>query len=162
MAPFLGPMPGMIKGRSIGSGVIFDPRGYAVTNAHVVRATVDLKVKLIDGREFPATVIGTDDRVDVAVIKIKTNKKLPYAKFGTSSDLMLGETIIAIGNPFGLSFTVSKGIISGLHRDFPPQGRPYVLDNVIQTDAAINPGNPGALVTSSGRWGLNFAIRGAS
>ncbi len=164
LPPFLGPMPGVMRGRSIGSGVIFDPRGYAVTNAHVVHAAVDLKVKLSDGREFPAKVIGTDERVDVAVIKIRTKEKLPYASFGSSSDLLLGETVIAIGNPFGLTFTVSKGIISALHRDFPLKGGRYILDNVIQTDAAINPGNSGGpLVNILGQVvGLNFAMRRAS
>ncbi len=147
------------KGVSLGSGVIIDPRGYAVTNEHVLSRAVDVKVQLADGREYHASIVAADKRFDLAVLKIKTDHPLPFAKMGTSSDLMPGETVIAIGNPFGLSHTVSVGVVSALHRRIRYQGRIY--EDFIQTDAAINPGNSGGpLVNILGEViGINSAVR---
>ncbi len=152
------------KVTSLGSGVIIDSRhGYAVTNEHVLSRAIDIKVQLADNRVFPARLVGADRRFDIAVLKIETNSRLPSARLGTSSDLMPGETAIAIGNPYGLSHTVSVGVISALHRRLKIRGRIY--EDFIQTDAAINPGNSGGpLLNVLGEViGINSAIhRGGS
>ncbi len=151
------------KVTSLGSGLIIDPRGYAVTNEHVLSRAIDIKVQLSDNRVFPARLIGADRRFDLAVLKIRAAHSLPAAPLGTSSDLMPGETAIAIGNPFGLSHTVSVGVVSALHRRLKIRGRLY--EDFIQTDAAINPGNSGGpLLNVLGEViGINSAIhRGGS
>ncbi len=127
--------------QSLGSGVIIDPKGYAVTNEHVVTKATQIYVQLSDNRTFSAKIIGADRRFDLAVLKINTKEKLPSATMGKSSDLMPGETVIAIGNPFGLSHTVSTGVISALNRRLKIRNQIY--EDFIQTDTSINPGNSG-------------------
>ncbi len=146
------------RSTSLGSGVIVNAQGYAVTNEHVVSRATDITVKLADGRRYKAKVVGAARQFDLAVIKIKAGGKLPVARLGHSNDLMAGETVIAIGNPFGLSFTVSRGVISALKRKVKIKGREY--SNFIQTDAAINPGNSGGpLINIVGEViGINTAI----
>jgi len=148
--------PREYKQSGLGSGVIVDKDGYILTNNHVVKDADEIKVKLSDEREFNGKVIGVDPKTDLAVIKIDSNH-LPVIKLGDSDKLQVGETIIAIGNPFGLSHTVTSGIVSAT-------GRANVgiadYEDFIQTDAAINPGNSGgALVNIRGELvGINTAI----
>ncbi len=142
----------------IGSGVIFDERGYIVTNYHVVEGSSKVTVSLYDGRQFTADIVGTDVRTDLALLKIN-GSDLPVATLGDSDTLRVGEQAIAIGNPGGLDFagSVTSGIISGLNRPLiTEEGLRFKL---IQTDAAINPGNSGgALVNSEGQVvGINTA-----
>lgn len=144
--------------RSLGSGVIADPRGYVVTNNHVVSGAQEITVVLNDRREFEAELIVADERTDLAVLKIDpAGQTLPALPFGDSDDLEVGDLVLAIGNPFGVGQTVTSGIVSAL-------GRTIVGDadtqSFIQTDAAINPGNSGgALITVDGRLaGINTAI----
>lgn len=148
--------PRTYKRKSLGSGFIISPDGYIVTNNHVVEKATEIKVVLIDGSEYDAKVVGTDKMTDIALLKIKPNKSLPTVTLGDSDKLKIGEWVIAIGNPFGLSYTVTAGIVSGKGR-FLNEG-PY--DNFIQTDAAINPGNSGGpLVNMRGEVvGINTAI----
>lgn len=149
-------MPKEYKQSGLGSGVIVDKDGYILTNNHVVKDADEIKVKLSDEREFKGKVIGVDPKTDLAVIKINSNH-LPVIKLGDSDKLRVGETVIAIGNPFGLSHTVTSGIVSAT-------GRANVgiadYEDFIQTDAAINPGNSGgALVNVRGELvGINTAI----
>ena len=126
---------------SLGSGFVFDPAGYVLTNYHVVARGSRIQVSFEDGTDFTAKVVGTDPGGDLAVLKIQAEKKFASAPLGTSSDLMLGEPAIAIGNPFGLNQSVSMGVISALHRPVHAEGRSYY--DFIQTDASINPGNSG-------------------
>ncbi len=149
-------MPREYKQSGLGSGVIVDKDGYILTNNHVVKDADEIKVKLSDEREFNGKVIGVDPKTDLAVIKIDSNH-LPVIELGDSDKLQVGETIIAIGNSFGLSHTVTSGIVSAT-------GRANVgiadYEDFIQTDAAINPGNSGgALVNIKGELiGINTAI----
>ncbi|MBI6872952.1 S1C family serine protease [Clostridium aciditolerans] len=124
-----------------GSGIIFDPNGYIVTNNHVIEGATKITVKLSSGKTLPATLIGTDPRSDLAVIKVDA-QNLPVAKFGDSSKVKVGDIAIAIGNPLGEEFSgsVTAGIISALNRKIQYGGAIY---KVLQTDAAINPGNSG-------------------
>ncbi len=145
--------------RSLGSGVIIHPEGYILTNEHVVARAASIKVTLIDKREFDARLVGADIKSDLAVIKIETKESLPHVALGQSSDLMIGETVVAIGNPFGLQHTVTTGIISALHRSIKG-GRNRVYRDFIQLDASINPGNSGGpLLNIDGSLiGINTAI----
>ena len=145
--------------RSLGSGVIIHPDGYILTNEHVVEKATSIKVTLIDKREFDARLVGADIKSDLAVIKIETNENLPHISLGRSDDLMIGETVIAIGNPFGLQHTVTTGIISALHRSIKG-GENRVYRGFIQLDASINPGNSGGpLLNIEGSLiGINTAI----
>jgi serine protease Do len=129
----------MIKRRGEGSGFIIDPRGYVVTNAHVVVGARSLHVRLADDREFDAVVKGRDPRLDVAVIELHDAKDLPVAALGSSAELRVGDSVVAIGNAFGLGNSVTMGIVSAKSRDIG--AGPY--DDFIQTDASINPGNSG-------------------
>ncbi|MCL4458209.1 MAG: DegQ family serine endoprotease [Nitrospirae bacterium] len=144
------------KEQSLGSGVIVSPDGYIVTNNHVIEQADEIKVILIDKKSFKAKVIGADPKTDIAIIKIDA-KGLPMVPWGDSERLQVGEFVLAIGNPFGLSHTVTMGIISAV-------GRADVgitdYENFIQTDAAINPGNSGGpLVNIRGELiGINTAI----
>jgi serine protease Do len=143
-----------------GSGVIVDERGYVVTNDHVVASADRVVVHLADGSELAATVVAEDASHDLAVLRLSTTRKLQALPFGTSSDVMLGETVIAIGHPFGYANTVSTGIVSGLGREVTmPSGE--VLRDLIQTNASINPGNSGGpLLNVNGELiGINVAIR---
>lgn len=144
------------KTTNLGSGVIVDKNGYILTNNHVIKGADEIRIRLSDRREFKGRVIGTDPKTDLAVIKIDADR-LPVVKWGDSDKLRVGETVIAIGNPFGLHQTVTSGIISAT-------GRANVgiadYEDFIQTDAAINPGNSGgALVNIRGELiGINTAI----
>jgi serine protease Do len=126
---------------SLGSGVIVDAGGTILTNSHVILRGGRIRVTLADGRDFEARLIGADADTDIAVLRITTNDRLPYAHLGTATDLMIGETVIAIGNPFGLSHTVTTGVVSALGRALQTEDRVY--SDFIQTDASINPGNSG-------------------
>jgi len=143
---------------SLGSGVIIRPDGTILTNEHVILRTAKIKVTLLDGREFEGKLIGSDPESDLAVIRITGKEPFPTIRMGTSKDLMIGETVIAIGNPFGLSHTVTAGVISSLHRSIKAEGRIY--RDFIQTDASINPGNSGGpLLNIMGELiGINTAI----
>jgi len=145
--------------RSLGSGVIIHPGGYILTNEHVVAKATSIKVTLIDKREFDARLVGADIKSDLAVIKIETKENLPHVDLGRSDDLMIGETVIAIGNPFGLQHTVTTGIISALHRSIEA-GKNRIYRDFIQLDASINPGNSGGpLLNINGSLiGINTAI----
>ena len=144
----------------LGSGVIVSPDGWVLTNNHVVERGARFRVGLLDGRELLAKVVGTDPSSDLAVLRIDTKEKLPYATLGSSDGLLIGETVIAIGNPFGLSHTVTTGVVSAVHRNFKAGNR--TLFDFVQTDASINPGNSGgALLDIEGRLvGVNTAILG--
>jgi serine protease Do len=151
--------PGGGHGRpdqSAGSGVIFDPNGFIVTNNHVVEGATQITITLSDRREFSAKVVGTDPKTDLAVVKIEA-KNLPALKWAEYEKLQVGDIVLAVGSPFGLSSTVTLGIISALGR-----GNVGIADyeDFIQTDAAINPGNSGgALVNLNGELiGINTAI----
>ena len=134
---------------SLGSGFVFDERGYVLTNYHVVSRGTRIQVSFDDGSEYTAKVVGTDAGGDLAVLKIQSEKKFVAAALGTSSDLMLGEPTIAIGNPFGLNQSVSLGVVSALHRPVHAENRSYY--DFIQTDASINPGNSGGpLINAEG------------
>ena len=126
---------------SLGSGFVFDERGYVLTNYHVVARGSRIQVSFEDGSDYTAKVVGTDPGGDLAVLKIQKEGTFTAAPLGTSSDLMLGEPTIAIGNPFGLNQSVSVGVVSALHRPVHAEGRSYY--DFIQTDASINPGNSG-------------------
>ncbi len=146
--------------QGLGSGVIIDAdNGYVVTNNHVIDSATEILVTLKDGRQFDATVVGTDKRSDVALLKIKDGEDLTEIPIGKSSALRVGDFVVAIGNPFGLGQTVTSGIVSALDRS--GLGIEEV-ENFIQTDAAINSGNSGgALVTLDGKLvGINTAILG--
>lgn len=147
------------KTTSLGSGVIIDPDGYVVTNEHVVTRASKIHVNLQDGTTHEGELISSDADTDLAVVKIDVPEPLPAAKLGTSSDLMMGETLIAIGNPFGFESSVSVGVVSAVNRTIRADER-EVMKGLIQTDAAINPGNSGgALVNINGELvGLNTAI----
>ena len=126
----------------MGTGVVIDARGYAVTNFHVVDGVREIEVTLASGRTAAARLISHDRKTDLAVIKIDTVDPLPVIQLGTSDDLLIGETVLALGNAFGYEHTVTRGIISALHRnvDVSPTQR---YEDLIQTDASINPGNSG-------------------
>ncbi len=150
------PPEGEFKTQSLGSGVIVDKRGYILTNNHVVADMDELKVKLSDKREFDAKIIGTDPQTDLAVVKIEGENLIP-AKMGNSDEMKPGQWAIAVGNPFGLTSTVSVGVISAIGRSGVGIAQ---YENFIQTDAAINPGNSGGpLVNIKGEIiGINTAI----
>lgn len=142
-----------------GSGVIISPDGYIVTNNHVVEDAVDVHVILDDNRNFTAKVIGRDPNTDIALVKIDA-KDLPYLSWGNSDALKLGEWVLAVGNPFNLTSTVTAGIVSAKSRSIGIMSGQMPLESFIQTDAAVNPGNSGgALVDSRGELvGINTAI----
>ena len=147
---------------SLGSGFIVHPDGYVVTNHHVIDRARQITVELLDGRKLPADLISSDPEADLAILKIHSDKPLPALELGDSSDLMIGEPAIAVGNPLGFSHTVSTGIVSALHRDLKDESGSAALSDLIQTDAAINPGNSGGpLLNAYGQViGINTAIRG--
>jgi Do/DeqQ family serine protease len=144
---------------SLGSGVIIDgERGLILTNAHVIQRSGTIKAVLQDEREYEARIVGADPESDLAVLKIDPREKLPSIAMGNSGDLMIGETVIAIGNPFGFSHTVTTGVISALNRSIRTDDR--VFQDFIQIDASINPGNSGGpLLNINGELiGINTAI----
>jgi serine protease Do len=144
---------------SLGSGAIVDAKGTILTNSHVIQRGSRIRVTLVDGREFDATLVGADADSDLAVLHIDA-EGLPAVTLGTASDLMIGETVIAIGNPFGLSHTVTTGVVSAVGRSLRSEDRTF--SDFIQTDAAINPGNSGGpLLNIRGELiGINTAIYG--
>jgi len=155
--------------QSLGSGVIIDPSGTIVTNDHVIRGASAVHAVLADGRQIDAEVVGADAQNDLAVLRIQSKTPLPAAKLGTSSDLMIGETVVAIGSPFGLTKTVTSGVLSAMGRSFKANDQLYI--DFLQTDAAINPGNSGGPLLNldgevvgintaifSGAQGIGFAI----
>jgi serine protease Do len=158
MEEFFGAPAQRQRQQSLGSGVIVDPNGIIITNDHVIRGASAIHVVLADGRELEAEVIGSDANNDLAVLKVSSKQALPAAKLGTSSDLMIGETVVAIGSPFGLSKTVTSGVVSATGRTFKADERTY--NDFIQTDAAINPGNSGGplLNVDGDVIGINTAI----
>jgi serine protease Do len=145
-----------LKQRSLGSGFIISNDGYILTNNHVVENTDKILVKISDGKEYEAKIIGTDTKTDIALIKIKPDNGLPTVEIGDSDALRVGEWVIAIGNPFGLEQTVTAGIVSAKGRVIGAGA----YDNFIQTDASINPGNSGGpLFNMAGKViGINTAI----
>ncbi len=157
---FVDPRPRRFKTTSLGSGVIVAADGTIMTNVHVIERASRIHVMLIDQREFDATLVGADADADIAVLRVKAGGDLPHIPFGTSADLMIGETVIAIGNPFGLSHTVTTGVVSAVGRSLRDEERTYT--DFIQTDASINPGNSGGpLLDIKGELiGINTAIYG--
>jgi serine protease Do len=154
---FFGDVPERIPQRSLGSGVIIDPSGVALTNAHVVDKATEIEVITLDGNKHKAKIIGVDKKTDLAVLKLDDGKgKFSFARVGDSDRLQVGDWVIAVGSPFGLQATVTAGIISAKARQIG-QG-PF--DEFLQTDAAINPGNSGGpLVNMQGEVvGINTAI----
>lgn len=163
--PFLDPF-GLFGGRersytsqSLGSGFVWSSDGIIVTNHHVIEGASRITVNFKDGRQLPATLIGVDPDSDLAVLRVE-QKGLAAAPIGTSGDLMIGETVVAVGNPFGLSGTVTTGVISALGRSVPSQDQSRTFTDFIQTDASINPGNSGGpLLNIEGKViGINVAI----
>ena len=158
--------------KALGSGMIMDTKGHILTNNHVVAGATEIQVLLADGRRYPAKVVGTDPKTDLAVIQIKADEKLPYVTFGDSDEMKVGNWVVAIGAPQGLDQTVTQGIISAKHRRGIMDPTSY--QDYLQTDAAINPGNSGgpllnldgkvigvnaAIVSESGGFeGIGFAI----
>ena len=142
-----------------GSGVIISADGYIITNAHVIDEAEKILITTNDNKEFEAKLIGSDEQNDIALLKIQTEKDLPYAVFGDSDSTKIGEWVLAIGNPFNLTSTVTAGIISAKARNLDLTGR--TTQSFIQTDAAVNPGNSGgALVNTMGQLiGINTAIQ---
>lgn len=149
--------PGPAK--STGSGVIISDKGYIVTNNHVIKGATKVDITLSDNRKFEAEVMGTDPSTDLAVLKI-TGKNLPVIELANSDAARVGEWVLAIGNPFELTSTVTAGIISAKGRDISILNGQYSIESFIQTDAAVNPGNSGgALVNADGKLiGINTAI----
>ena len=148
----------------VGSGFVFDKKGHIITNAHVVKDATKVVVTFLDGRSYNAEIIGIDEFTDLAVIKVNADLSLLHPLFiGDSSNLKVGEQIAAIGNPFGLSGSMTSGIVSQLGR-LLPSSIGYSIPDVIQTDAAINPGNSGGpLLNMRGEIvGINTAIQSAT
>ncbi|HEY5656942.1 MAG TPA: trypsin-like peptidase domain-containing protein [Myxococcota bacterium] len=145
---------------NLGSGVVIDAEGHILTNEHVVARASRIRIGLSDGREVDATLVGADSNNDIAVLKAETDEQLPWLAPGTSGDLMVGEPVIAIGNPFGLSHTVTTGVISAINRSIRTDERVY--HGFLQTDASINPGNSGGpLINAEGSLvGINTAVYG--
>jgi serine protease Do len=157
---FGGQESGPVRERSLGSGVVVDPKGFIVTNRHVVEKADRVRVRLQDdppGVQHDAKVIGTDQETDLAVIKIDVDHPLPIAKLGNSDSMQVGDWVLAVGSPFGLQATVTAGIVSAKGRNIVPNRQ---FQSFIQTDAAINPGNSGGpLVNMDGEViGINTAI----
>jgi serine protease Do len=152
------------RAQSLGSGLIIDPNGVVVTNAHVIEGASRIVVTMLDGRELEADVLGSDRDADLAVLKVAA-RGLPAVPLGKSADLLMGETVVAVGNPFGLSHTVTTGVLSARGRAVPNETGEAAYTDFLQTDASINPGNSGGpLVNLAGQViGVNTAIiQGAS
>jgi len=150
--------PGQRERRALGSGVIVDGSGIVVTNEHVIVHASEIRVLLADEREYSATLVGADSDSDLAVLRIDTETPLPHITLPRKDDIMIGETVVAIGNPYGLSHTVTVGVVSAVGRTI--QAGDIVYHDFIQTDASINPGNSGGpLVNVEGKLiGINTAI----
>jgi serine protease Do len=152
------PSQGRVNG--MGTGIVIDPRGYILTNHHVVDEVQSLRVRLSDGAAFPARILCRDAESDLALLKIDTDRPLATMPLGTSSDLMVGETVIAIGNAYGYEHSVTVGVVSAVSRDVT-LNKEVSYKGLIQTDASINPGNSGGpLLNVQGQLvGVNVAIR---
>jgi serine protease Do len=150
--------PAQFETTSQGSGVVIDPSGIVLTNAHVVQGANEITVHFSDGEHYVAQVVGLEADLDLAVLRLEQARDLPTIALGDSDDVLLGETVIAIGNPYGLGQTVSTGVVSSVSRGVEIQQG--IVQDYVQTDAAINPGNSGgALVNLDGQLiGINTAI----
>jgi S1-C subfamily serine protease len=147
--------------RGTGSGFIWDEAGHVVTNLHVIADASAATIRLADGRDYRAELVGASPLHDIAVLRIGVDFRRPRpVPIGTSGDLKVGQKVFAIGNPFGLDWTLTTGIVSALDRSLPAEDRQSVIEHLIQTDAAINPGNSGGpLLDSAGRLiGINTSI----
>ena len=153
-------VPSQSRVNGMGTGIVIDPRGYVVTNHHVIDDVSSLRVRLADGTVVAARVVARDAESDLAILKINVNRPLPVMPLGTAKDLQVAETVIAIGNAYGYDHTVTVGVISALGRDVN-LNKVVRYRSLIQTDAAINPGNSGGpLVNLNGELiGVNVAIR---
>tara|TARA_B100001287_G_scaffold188483_1_gene159151 strand:+ start:31 stop:1458 length:1428 start_codon:yes stop_codon:yes gene_type:complete len=142
-----------------GSGVIISSDGYIITNHHVIDTAENIQITTNNNQSYDAKIIGSDEQNDIALLKIEANEELPYAVFGDSDSTQIGEWVLAVGNPFNLTSTVTAGIISAKSRNLDPTGR--TTQSYIQTDAAVNPGNSGgALINNQGELiGINTAIQ---
>lgn len=156
---FGNPFQGGARPQSSGSGVIISKDGYIATNNHVVKNAEKVEVTLEDKRSYTATVVGTDPTTDLALLKIDEDE-LPFLPFGNSSDVLVGEWVLAVGNPFNLTSTVTAGIVSAKGRSLNLLNEEFAIESFIQTDAAVNPGNSGgALINTIGQLiGINTAI----
>jgi serine protease Do len=152
-----------LQAMSLGSGFIIEETGLIVTNYHVIAGSDEIHVKLSDNTELPAVIIGRDPQTDLALIKINSTKKLPFVSFGNSNEARVGDVVIAIGNSLGFGGTVTTGIISSKGRDLG-SGMDELVDDFIQTDAAINTGNSGGpLFNIEGKViGINTSIPAVS
>ena len=150
---------GGIRPQSAGSGVIISEDGYISTNNHVIKNAVKVEVVLEDKRSYEAEIVGADPTTDLALLKIKA-QKLPFLAFGSSNDVQVGEWVLAVGNPFNLTSTVTAGIVSAKGRSLNLLNEDFAIESFIQTDAAVNPGNSGgALINTAGNLvGINTAI----
>ena len=147
-------------GLATGSGVVVTPDGYALTNSHVVHGATAVEAQFSDGRTLLADVVGDALATDLALLRIASDTSLPYAPLGDSRTLRVGDVVVAVGSPFGLTWTVTAGIVSALGRTMQSQAAGRVIEGVIQTDAALNPGNSGGpLLDAEGRVvGINTAV----
>src|SRR5712691_3366598 len=152
--------PSQNRVNGMGTGIIIDPRGYIVTNQHVVEDVNVIRVRLFDKTAASARVVARDAEADLALLKIETSKPLPVMPLGTAGDVMVGETVIAIGNAYGYEHSVTVGIVSAIKRDVT-LNKDISYKSLIQTDASINPGNSGGpLLNIKGELiGVNVAIR---
>ncbi len=159
---FAPPMYRQVQAQSLGSGFIIHPAGYIVTNEHVIERAAEVQIQLHDGTKLDAQVIATDDAHDLAVLKVTPPKDKPLEAItlGSSEDLLIGEPVVAIGNPFGYGGTMTRGIVSAVNRSLEA-GPKKELNKLIQTDTSINPGNSGGpLINAYGQViGINTAIR---
>jgi serine protease Do len=155
---FLNPRPS--QSQSLGTGVIIHSAGYVLTNEHVLAGATQIRVSLADGRQYDAELVGGDPASDLAVVLLQADGPLPAPRLGDSDQVMIGETVVAIGNPFGLNHTVTTGVLSAVNRSIRGDGREY--HGFLQTDASINPGNSGGpLLNLDGEViGINTAILG--
>jgi S1-C subfamily serine protease len=153
---------GTSSDRDLGSGIVYDTGGHIITNNHVVQDSTKIRVVFHDGKSLPATIVGTDPYADLAVVKVVPNTYVLHPlPLGNSSNLRIGDQVAAIGNPFGLSGSITSGIVSQLGRLLDPPNSSFSIPNVIQTDAPINPGNSGGpLLNMQGEViGINTAIQ---
>lgn len=150
--------PQIEGGQSLGSGVVVDEDGWIVTNFHVVQRATKIRIVMSDGTKHFAQSVSGDEKNDLALLKIESKTPLPYVEIASDREILLGETVIAVGNPFGLEHTVTKGVISAKNRKFSTED--VTFDDILQTDAAINPGNSGGpLINTRGQLvGINMAI----